>query len=56
MISLLKKMKEKNNYFKKSDFQAIFDSYDIFDNKGNGQIPYVYLMQSLTHINVHISK
>ena len=34
----------------------MFDSYDIFDSKGNGQIPYTYLIQALTHVNVHLSK
>jgi hypothetical protein len=56
MISILKKMKEKQNYFVKADFEAMFDSYDIFDNKGNGQVPYIYLIQALTHINVHYNK
>lgn len=34
----------------------MFDSYDIFDSKGNGQIPYSSLIQALTHVNVHYSK
>ena len=56
MICILKKMKEKKDFFKKTDFEAMFDSYDIFDNKGNGQIPYIYLIQALTHVNVHYAK
>ena len=49
-------MKEKNNFFKKSDFEVMFDSYDAFGNKGNGQIPYTYLLQALNQLNIHISK
>lgn len=56
MIAILKKMKEKNYYFKKIDFQAMFDSFDIFGDKGNGQAPYPYLIQALGHMNVHYTQ
>lgn len=52
MIAILKKMKEKTHYFKKIDFQAMFDSFDVFGDKGTGQVPYLYLLQALGHINV----
>lgn len=48
-------MKEKLHYFKKIDFEAMFDSLDAFGDKGTGQIPYQYLIQSLGHINVNYS-
>ncbi len=56
MISILKKMKQKTHYFKKADFQAMFDSFDVFGDKGTGLIPYLYLMQSLGHLNVHYTQ
>lgn len=31
----------------------MFDSFDIFGDKGNGQAPYIYLIQALGHINIH---
>ena len=34
----------------------MFDSYDVFGDKGNGQVNYGDLMQALTHINVHYSQ
>ena len=56
MVQVLKKLKEKTYYFKKADFEAMFDSYDVFGDKGNGQVPYPYLIQALTHINVDYSQ
>lgn len=56
MVQILKKMKEKTHYFKKADFEAMFDCYDMFGDKGNGQVAYTYLMQALTHINLHYSQ
>ena len=56
MIAILKKMKEKTNYFKKLDFQAMFDSFDVFGDKGSGHVPYLYLLQALGHINVHYTQ
>lgn len=53
MVAILKKMKEKTHYFKRTDFEAMFDSFDIFGDKGNGQAPYIYLIQALGHINIH---
>lgn len=34
----------------------MFDCYDIFGDRGTGQVPYTYLMQALTHINVTYSQ
>lgn len=34
----------------------MFDSLDAFLDKGNGQIPYQYLIQSLGHINVNYTQ
>lgn len=34
----------------------MFDSYDVFGDKGNGQVNYADLMQALTYINVHYSQ
>lgn len=31
----------------------MFESFDVFGDKGNGMIPYLYLIQALGHINVH---
>lgn len=33
----------------------MFDSFDIFGDKGNGQAPYIYLIQALGHIGVQYS-
>jgi hypothetical protein len=30
----------------------MFDSFDVFGDKGTGQVPYLYLLQALGHINV----
>ena len=40
-------MKEGQNFYKKSDFEHMFDSYDFFESKGGNQIPYIYLVQAL---------
>ena len=56
MIQILKQMKDKKHYFKKIDFEAMFESYDVFGDKGNGQVPYPSLIQALTHLNIHYSQ
>ena len=45
-------MKESNHYFKKSDFEHMFDSYDFFESKGGNQIAYPFLVQALEKINI----
>lgn len=34
----------------------MFDSFDIFGDKGSGQAPYIYLIQALGHMNIHYSQ
>jgi hypothetical protein len=36
------------------DFEAMFDNYDFFDNKGNHQVHYKNLIQALSNINISI--
>ena len=45
-------MRENQHFFKKSDFEHMFDSYDFFESKGGNQIPYTYLIQGLEKINI----
>lgn len=47
LVSILKSMKENQSYFKKSDFEHMFESYDFFESKGGNQIPYSSLIQAL---------
>jgi Ca2+-binding EF-hand superfamily protein len=54
MIEILKKQKSKeNDYFKRSDFEHIFDTFDIFDERGTREISKQYLIQALKYINIH---
>jgi hypothetical protein len=52
MIAILKKMKEGEAFFQSVDFEEMFDSFDAFGSRGNGQIPVLYLMQALRNINI----
>ena len=56
LISILKGMKEKQSFYKKSDFENMFESYDFFSSRGGNQIPYTSLIQALDKINIHYSK
>lgn len=52
MIKILEKIKDKQYFFKKLDYENIFDGYDIFGTHGNGQISYIYLIQALENMNI----
>lgn len=53
MVSILQKMKDKQYYYRKADFEMIFDGYDVFGTHGNGQISYIFLMQALKNLNIN---
>jgi hypothetical protein len=56
LVAIFKNMKDSQNYFKKSDFEHMFDSYDFFESKGGNQIPYTYLVQALQRISINYQK
>jgi hypothetical protein len=35
MVNILKRMKEKDTFFRKTDFENMFDAYDVFADRGN---------------------
>lgn len=39
--------KEKQSFFKKSNFSSRFESYDFFSSKEGNQIPFISLIQTL---------
>lgn len=47
MVNILKGIKDKKTYFKTEDFENMFLSYDIFEDKGSKEIPFTYLIQAL---------
>jgi Ca2+-binding EF-hand superfamily protein len=56
LISIFKTIKENQHYFKKSDFEHMFEAYDFFEAKGGNQIPYTYLVQALEKIGIKYEK
>ena len=56
LILIFKALKEKQHYFKKTDFEQMFEAYDFFESKGGNQIPYTYLMQALEKISISYEK
>lgn len=54
LISILKGLKEKQTYFKTTDFEAMFDSYTFFE--ANNQVPSAYLLQALQKIEISRTK
>ena len=56
LIAIFKAIKDNQHYFKKSDFEHMFEAYDFFEAKGGNQVPYIYLMQGLEKINVSYDK
>ena len=56
MAEILKQIKNKSTYFKKTDFEQMFDSYNFFEEKADNKIPYNYLIQGLRRITVKYEK
>lgn len=56
MAEILKHIKNKTTYFKKHDFEHMFDSYNFFEEKADNKIPYNYLIQALRRITVNYEK
>lgn len=56
LAAILRAMKDKQTFFKKSDFESMFESYDFFSSKGGNQIPFTSLVQALDRINVHYTR
>lgn len=34
----------------------MFDSFDVFGDKGSGQAPYMFLLQALGHLNINYTQ
>lgn len=47
LVGIFKSMKENQTFFKKTDFEHMFQSYDFFESKGGNQIPFTNLIQAL---------
>lgn len=56
MAEILKHIKSKSTYLKKTDFEQMFDSYNFFEEKADNKIPYNYLIQGLRRITVKYEK
>jgi Ca2+-binding EF-hand superfamily protein len=56
LAGILRSMKEKQPFFRKSDFESMFESYDFFSEKGGNQIPFTSLVQALEKINVSYTR
>lgn len=56
LAAILRSMKEKQPFFKKSDFESMFESYDFFSSKGGNQIPFTSLIQALEKVNVRYTR
>lgn len=56
LANIFRAMKEKQSFFKKTDFEDMFDSYDFFSSLGGNQIPFTSLVHALGKLNIHYTR